>query len=88
MQLRHLSNRGQRNHFRMGGTALRQYRLYELDERSRVFRPTTSIDADNDGMATELATGLLDARAIEIWEGRRIVVCLRPVKPNRVSVAN
>ena len=67
---------------------MRQYRLYELDERSRVFRPTTSIDADNDGMATEMAAVLLDARAIEIWQGRRIVVCLKPDKPRRVSVAN
>ena len=67
---------------------MRQYRLYELDEHSRVFKPALSIDADNDGMATEMATVLLDARAIEIWEGRRIVICLKPVKPRRVSVAN
>ena len=67
---------------------MRQYRLYKLDERSRVFKPAISIDADNDGMATEMATGLLDGHAIEIWEGRRIVVCLKPVKPQRVSVAN
>ena len=67
---------------------MRQYQLYELDEHSRVFKPALSIDADNDGMATEMATVLLDARAIEIWEGRRIVICLKPAKPQRVSVAN
>jgi hypothetical protein len=67
---------------------LRQYRLYELDERSRVFKPAISIDADNDGVATEMASVLLDARAIEIWEGRRIVVCLKPVKPKGVSAAH
>ena len=67
---------------------MRQYQLYELDEHSRVFKPALSIDADNDGMATEMATVLLDARAIEIWEGRRIVVCLKPVKPKYVRGAN
>ena len=67
---------------------MRQYQLYELDEHSRVFKPALSIDADNDGMATEMATVLLDARAIEIWEGRRIVICLKPAKTQRVSVAN
>jgi hypothetical protein len=67
---------------------LRQYRLYELDERSRVFKPAISIDADNDGVATEMASVLLDARTIEIWEGRRIVICLKPAKPQCVSVAN
>jgi hypothetical protein len=39
-------------------------------------------------MATEMASVLLDARAIEIWEGRRIVVCLKPVKPKGVSAAH
>jgi hydroxylamine reductase (hybrid-cluster protein) len=67
---------------------LRQYRLYELDYRSRVFKPAIWIDADNDSMATEVATALLDERAIEIWEGRRIVSCLKPDKRKRVSVAN
>jgi hypothetical protein len=73
---------------RKGGTALRQYWLYELDERSRVFRASTSIDADDDGMAAEMAAGLLNQRAIEIWEGRRIVSRLKPIKPKPASVAN
>jgi hypothetical protein len=67
---------------------MRQYRLYELDEQNRVFKPARWIDADNDGVATEVAAGLLDGRAIEIWEGTRIVICLKPGKPERVSVAN
>jgi len=71
-----------------GSAVLRQYLLYELDEQSRVFKPAKSIDADNDGMAAEVAAGLLAERAIEIWQESRIVTCLKPVKSKRVSVAS
>jgi hypothetical protein len=52
------------------GRGVTHYRVYPLDRSGHI------LNCDSDGTATEQAKRLVDSRAIEVWDGDRLVICL------------
>jgi|tagenome__1003787_1003787.scaffolds.fasta_scaffold18430832_1 hypothetical protein len=58
------------------GRGVTHYRVYPLDRSGHIAGPPTDLNCDSDGTATEQAKRLVDSRAIEVWDGDRLVICL------------
>jgi hypothetical protein len=57
-----------------------EYRFYELTKRGHIFGRAAIADCNNDIEAIDHARLLLDKRSIEIWQGRRSVSSVIPVR--------
>ena len=55
-----------------------EYRFYELEHSNRVAGPPTELECASDHEAIAEAKKLLDGRALEVWQGARVVTRLQP----------
>jgi hypothetical protein len=56
------------------------YRLYVIDPDAHITVPPTLADCPDDDLAIAKAKQYLDGKAIEVWEGARIVTRLEPIR--------
>ena len=59
------------------------YRFYYLDSAGHIAGPPTIGDFADDRAAGEAAKALVNEKAIEIWEGPRVVARIAPKHPDR-----
>jgi hypothetical protein len=58
--------------------AMTHYRVYTLGDHERVSSPPEIIECPDDRAAIDRAKQLLDGHTIEVWDGLRRVIRLRP----------
>ncbi len=54
------------------------YRLYVLSSDGHITGPPDTIECEDDRGAIETAKQLLDGKAIEVWDGNRLVIRVEP----------
>lgn len=54
------------------------YRLYTLGSDGHIEGPPTIVECDDNQAAVERAKELLNGKAIEVWERKRLIVRLEP----------
>ena len=57
-----------------------EYRFYLMDKDGHIDKPPITHDLPDDDAARAEASQLVEGRAVEIWQGARIVAHLDPKK--------
>lgn len=57
---------------------MKEYKLYVLNDSNHIFCPAQRVSAFDDEGAIGAAHSLANRHAVEIWEGARLVACLKP----------
>jgi hypothetical protein len=58
------------------------YRAFEIDESGHIISPPAAINCNDDQEAILVATKLVDGRAIELWQGHRLITKIAaPARP-------
>jgi hypothetical protein len=58
--------------------AMTYYRFYHLDSEGDITDPPAVGEFADDHSAIQAAEALLDEKAIEVWDGKRVVIRLEP----------
>jgi hypothetical protein len=64
-----------------------EYRIFTLTKEQRIAGPAEMIDCGSDKQAIDEAIILMDDHDIEVWQGTRIVIRLRPNKDTGINQA-
>jgi len=60
---------------------MHEYRIFTFDENGRIAGPATILECIDGQAAVAQAQQQLNGRALEIWNGARMVVRLDPIHP-------
>jgi hypothetical protein len=63
------------------GGAMLEYRLYFLDSDGHITSPPAIVRCEDDRAAIMSAEQLLEGKAIEIWQGARLITRIQPKHP-------
>jgi hypothetical protein len=61
-----------------GSAAMPEYRIYAMSKDNRIAGPATEIICDSDDEAITAAKVSMDGLDLEIWQGGRVVIRLKP----------
>ncbi len=67
-----------------GEAPMRHYRVYHLDDKGHIAAPPEIIEGADDKEAAEKAQQFIDDRAIELWDGDRLVTTMELKKAGRI----
>jgi hypothetical protein len=60
---------------------MQEYRIFVIGRNGRITGPATILECPDDQAAVDQAQQHLNGRAVEVWNGARMIVRLDPIHP-------